>query len=296
MSMPRLSLVTTNFNYGRFLDATLRSVLEQNYPDLEFIVIDGGSTDDSVAVIQRYASQLAYWESTPDSGQAHALNKGLRRCTGDIVGFLNSDDLHLPDTLARVAEMFANPTTAWIGGPSEVVNAAGAFQNIAPVSPPADVVQWIAGMRFPQPSSFWRTELLRHHGCFEEHLYYCFDQEYWARLAVAGHRPLVAERPLSRERAHPAQKTATMPARYLHERLFIAHKFLNQLSPRDARRLRSIVRTHERTLLREPLYREEPHVSLRRLGNVLACHPDLLRDRQTWGLLKQALFSGRRPS
>ncbi|HVU25335.1 MAG TPA: glycosyltransferase family 2 protein [Opitutus sp.] len=292
MSLPKISLVTTNFNYGRFLEATLRSVLDQAYANLEYIVIDGGSTDDSVPIIKRYADRLAYWESLPDAGQAHALNKGLRRCTGEIVGFLNSDDLHRPDTLARVARLFASGDVTWIGGPSELLDAGGRLTGVSPMSPPSTTLQWINGLRFPQPSSFWRRRLVDELGLFEEHLYFCFDQEYWARLAVAGHRPVIAAQPLSRERAHPAQKTANPSSRYIHERLFIAHKFLNQLPAADAAALRHAIRSHERTLIRAPFYRTPPPPFFDVLGLVLR-HPDLLRDRLTWGLLKQTLFTRR---
>ncbi|QYM80484.1 glycosyltransferase [Horticoccus luteus] len=289
-ALPKISLVTTNYNYGHFLDATLRSVLDQNYPNLEYIVIDGGSTDNSVEIIRRYADRLSFWTSEGDAGQAHALNKGLRRCTGDIVGFLNSDDLHRPDTLANVAGLFADPDVAWIGGSSETLDVEGRPTGVTALSPPSTAVQWVAGLRFPQPSSFWRRRLTEELGSFEEHLYYCFDQEYWARFAVAGHRPVFSTAPLSRERFHPGQKTANPAPRYMHERLFIAHKFLNRLDPVAAAALRRIIRGHERTLLRDLFY-QTPPPSFSTFFRTLRHHPDLLRDRQTWGLLKQRLFT-----
>jgi len=289
-ALPKISLVTTNYNYGHFLEATIRSVLDQGYPNLEYIVIDGGSTDDSVRIIERYAPRLAHWESAADAGQAHALNKGLRRCTGDIVGFLNSDDLHLPNTLAQVARMFADDDVTWIGGPSEALDAVGRPTGLNRVSSPSATLRWVTGLWFPQPSSFWRRRLVDELGLFEEHLYFCFDQEYWARLAVAGHRPVIAPEPLSGERAHPGQKTANPSSRYVLERLFIAHKFLARLAPADAAALRRIIRRYERTLLRDPFY-QKPAPPLSTLFRTLLHHPDLLRDRQTWGLLKQTLLS-----
>src|SRR5271169_2586773 len=102
MELPSISIITPSYNQGRFLEATLRSVLEQGYARLEYLVIDGGSTDDSVDIIRRYEHRLAYWVSERDRGQVHAINKGLERSTGEIVAFLNSDDLYLPGALAAV--------------------------------------------------------------------------------------------------------------------------------------------------------------------------------------------------
>jgi glycosyltransferase involved in cell wall biosynthesis len=111
----RISLVTPNFNYGHFLEAALRSVLDQQYPHLEYIVMDGGSTDDSVAVIKRHGDKISHWESTPDEGMYSAIGAGLNRSSGQIMGWLNSDDMHLPWTLRAVAEIFeAFPEVEWI--------------------------------------------------------------------------------------------------------------------------------------------------------------------------------------
>lgn len=111
----RISLVTPNFNYAQFVEAALLSVLDQRYPDLEYIVIDGGSTDGSVDVIAGFEDRLAYWQSVPDSGQYAAINAGFQKATGDIMGWLNSDDMQLPWTLRAVSQIFATfPEVSWI--------------------------------------------------------------------------------------------------------------------------------------------------------------------------------------
>src|SRR4029077_16981552 len=105
---PKISIVTPSFNQGRFLEETILSVLNQNYPNLEYIVIDGGSTDETVEVIRRYEDRIPFWVSEKERGQVHAINKGLEKCTGDIFGFVNSDDVYLPGTFAAVAQYFEN--------------------------------------------------------------------------------------------------------------------------------------------------------------------------------------------
>src|SRR6266852_3950433 len=114
---PKLSIVTPSFNQGRFLEETIQSVLDQRYEPLEYIIIDGGSTDESLEVIRRYEKHLAYWISEKDRGQVDAINKGLKRTTGDIFAFINSDDVYLPGTFAAVAEYFENHSASeWVCG------------------------------------------------------------------------------------------------------------------------------------------------------------------------------------
>src|SRR5260370_41540231 len=105
---PKLSIVTPSFNQGKFIEETILSVLDQEYANLEYIIIDGGSTDETVKVIKRYEKHLAYWVSEKDRGQVHAINKGIAKTTGDVFGFLNSDDLYLPGTFAAVEQTFYN--------------------------------------------------------------------------------------------------------------------------------------------------------------------------------------------
>src|SRR5438094_8832498 len=113
----KISIVTHSFNQGQFIEETIRSVLDQNYPNLEYLVIDGGSTDQTIDIIRKYETQLSYWESEKDRGQVHAINKGLARATGDIFAYLDSDDLYVPGTFEVVGEYFEKrPETEWVCG------------------------------------------------------------------------------------------------------------------------------------------------------------------------------------
>ena len=130
MKLPKVSVITPCFNHAQFVDATMRSIHGQRYPNLEHIVIDGGSTDGSVAIIDSYRDRLAYWVSEPDDGQTDALIKGFDRATGDIYCWLNSDDLFEPNTLQEVAEYFAaNPEVQFVYGDSRWINATAWESN-----------------------------------------------------------------------------------------------------------------------------------------------------------------------
>lgn len=169
---PRISVITPNFNYGHSLERTIKSVLDQTYPNVEYIVMDGGSTDNSVDVIRRYQDRLAYWHSEKDAGQYDAINKGMMKATGDILAWLNSDDIYFPWTLSVVASVFrAFEEVDWITGMPTVLTASGAPVRVeqAPCFPRSLLACGLFGPskrarqpRLPvvqQEGTFWRREL-----------------------------------------------------------------------------------------------------------------------------------------
>lgn len=185
----KISIVTPNYNYAKTLEQTLASVLGQNYPKLEYIVIDGNSTDDSQSILQQYSNQLAYWYSQPDQGQYFAINQGFEQSTGEIMGWLNSDDIYLPWTLHVVAEIFAQfPEIEWIiGRPTQIQN--GVIRNVGALQPypqefiasglfRGDRLGWIQ-----QESVFWRRSLWEKAGPLRTDLKYAADFELWTRFA-----------------------------------------------------------------------------------------------------------------
>src|SRR5579859_2701917 len=127
----RITIVTPSLNQAAYLERTISSVLDQGYPELEYLVFDGGSTDGSVEILRRYADQIAYWESEQDRGQSHALNKGFERATGELVGWINSDDYYRPGAFAAAAEAFeANPEAEWVCGACRYLNADGSLNMV----------------------------------------------------------------------------------------------------------------------------------------------------------------------
>lgn len=184
--LPTVSVITPSFNQGRFIEQTIRSVLEQDYPNLEYIIIDGGSRDESVDVIRRYESQLAYWVSERDRGQAHAINKGLQRATGEVLCWLNSDDSFLPGVLRQVGETLAQ-------GSGNYAVAGHCLKVYQDERPPVllegkyvdrrRLLQFWKGYQMHQPAIFWRREVFETVGLLDESLHLIMDFDYWARIA-----------------------------------------------------------------------------------------------------------------
>jgi glycosyltransferase involved in cell wall biosynthesis len=238
--LPKISIITPSYNQGHFLAATIQSVLDQNYPRLEYIIVDGGSKDDSVKIIKGYEQQLAWWVSEPDRGQAHAINKGLVRATGEIIGYLNSDDLHTPDTLRTVAEHFAsNPKVKWLTGPCLFFGEGIASRLMQP-DPKPDLPSWLVTNRITQPGTFWRRKVMEDCGRFDETYRCCFDYEYWVRLISRGYRCVPLEQQLSSFRLHATSKTVAESNRFAKEDAKIRQCYLEQMSASDQSRYRAL--------------------------------------------------------
>lgn len=180
------SIVTVNYNMAPFLERAMRSVLEQSGVETEYIVIDGGSTDGSVDIIKNYADRLAYWVSEPDGGQSDALNKGLARCTGDIVAWLNADDYYEPGALLKVAEVFKNNEDIGVVlGGCRMFDVSGKENVIhaRDVSSHSLCRYWKSYFVPPQPSIFWRKEAMQKVGLMDTRLNYAMDLDFWLRMS-----------------------------------------------------------------------------------------------------------------
>jgi glycosyltransferase involved in cell wall biosynthesis len=227
MTAPRITIITPSFNQAPFLEQTIRSVLDQRYPNLQYGIVDGGSTDGSTQIIERYRHQLAFAIIEPDRGQTQAINKGLRRADGEIVAWLCSDDTLLPHALQRIADHFTrHPQSSWAAGACLLTTAAG--QPIRPDAPTGNFS--LAGVllrdgrhpfSLPQPGVFWRRNLHDHLGLLREDLHYCMDFEFWLRLLSAGHSPDILPHQLATYRLHDSSKTCAAPQGFMREHLAI---------------------------------------------------------------------------
>lgn len=225
-------MVTCSFQQGDFLDDAIRSVLEQRYPRLEYLVIDGGSTDDSVRIIKRHEHALAYWVSEPDRGQTHALLKGFARATGEIHGWLCSDDLLLPGALEAVAGFFrSHPEVMAAYGDALWIDGAG---NYLRAKKEIDFNRFVFlhdHNYIPQPSMFWRSSLYDAVGGLDPAFDLAMDADLWERfsgMTRIAHLP----RYLSCMRYYPLQKTRSRRAEGRGEDRTIRARSLHPLAMR----------------------------------------------------------------
>lgn len=182
---PKVTIVTPSYNQAHFLEETMRSVLEQDYPNIEYIVIDGGSTDGSAEIIQKYESQLAYWQSQKDKGQTDAINQGFARASGEILAWLNSDDILLPGAVtAAVRQLQAHPQVGMVYGDCLWINADGKKISYFPAAQ-TDLKKLRRGyVHIPQQASFFRADLWKKVGPLDDSFYFAMDYDLWTRLAA----------------------------------------------------------------------------------------------------------------
>lgn len=186
LDLPTISVITPSYNQGQFIEQTIRSVLLQSYPRLEYIVIDGGSTDGTLPIIRKYEPWLTYWISEPDRGQSHAINKGFARATGEVLCWLNSDDFYLPETLLTVGRTLAAATGnyALVGHCLKIpadgrapVRLDGYYESRR------RLLEFWKGYQMHQPAIFWRREVFAKVGGLDETLNLIMDFDYWARIS-----------------------------------------------------------------------------------------------------------------
>lgn len=233
-SLPRISIITPSLNQGEFIEQTILSVLNQGYPDLEYIIIDGGSSDGTLDILRKYEHQLS-WISEPDRGQSHAINKGLRIVTGEVVAYLNSDDLYQPGALLRVGEFFVrHPKAEWVTGKCHIINVDNVeirksitcYKNIWLKLKSYRVL--LVTDYISQPATFWRRCILDEVGYFDESLFYTLDYDY--SLRVGQYINLwVINSYLASFRIHSSSKTTFSAVNQFNSDLEVAKRYTSSI-------------------------------------------------------------------
>ena len=209
--LPRVSIVTPSYNQGQFIEETIRSVLLQGYPNLEYIVMDGGSSDESVEIIQKYAPWLTYWVSAPDKGQTDAINRGWQISSGQTVSWLNSDDVLAENSLKiAVTTLLDNPGTEFVHGNVGLIDADSKWLRIGygqPFSPEAALLRSSNVIR--QPGFLMKQTVLQRIGWLDPEMSFCMDFDYWSRMALHNVQTRYINQVLAYFRQHNLTKTST---------------------------------------------------------------------------------------
>jgi len=286
-----------SYNQAQFIEETIRSVLLQGYPDLEYIIIDGGSTDGSVDIIRKYERWLAYWVSKPDRGQTQAINKGWMKATGDILAYINSDDYYLEGTIATVVEGFRDHArTGMVYGTATIIDEAGKEVGVW-VARPFDLRIMLAEENIvPQPAAFFSRHALESVGYLDERWHMIMDYELCVRVGMRF--PVVCmPRTLAKFRIHSGSKTQTRSESTTRELIhFGATFFAKHISLQEIRALKraTLSRIHyERSLTYIMKGRQQACKALGPLRESLLLHPlfALGRPLQTAYIVKEVLLS-----
>lgn len=227
---PKISIVTPSYNQGIYLEETILSVLEQKYPNLEYILIDGGSTDNSVEIIKKYEKHLAYWISEKDNGQTHAINKGFSKSTGTIFNWLNSDDYLEKNALTAVAKAFSELDTEVVCGLQKTFFEDGSYPSRWEKTFVSGFPEILIKANMAQPCTFFRKKVLDNIFPLTNELHFCFDQEMWLKyLLLHGEKNIKGiDTLLVNFRVHENAKTRRHIVEQKNERASIFYSMLIQ--------------------------------------------------------------------
>ncbi len=230
MTSPKISIITPSYNQAQFIERTILSVLNQDYQNVEYIVMDGGSTDGTLEILQKYADRLT-WKSEKDNGQAEAINKGLKMATGDVVAYLNSDDTYDSGALTKVIDFFEqNPDKNWVYGKCKIID-----ENDREIRKPITAYKNLLLRKFSyskllsenfisQPATFWKREIHSQVGFFDESEHFCMDYEFWLRIGKNNPAGVIDDY-LANFRYYTSSKSGSVNKKQFQDELRIAKKY-----------------------------------------------------------------------
>lgn len=234
---PKISIITPSYNQGNYIEETILSVINQDYPNIEYIIIDGGSTDNTTEVIKKYADKIYYWVSEPDRGQPDAINKGLIKATGEIIAFINSDDYYEQGAFKFVAEQY-KAGNHWIIGSVRNFRIESGESDIVQQKTNGNLIDWlIRNNHNHQPGNFWSRHIFEQVGLMDETLQYSFDWDYWLRFIVHQFEPVVFnEKTLAHFRLHNESKTVKHWKKFNQEYIYLINKYKKGLPTAEIKR------------------------------------------------------------
>lgn len=249
MALPRISIVTPSLNQSKYISETIESILSQDYPDLEYVIVDGGSSDGTVEIIRRYESRLSYWISEPDTGQSDAIMKGFNRCSGELFAWVNSDDVLLPGYLQAVARCYIEDECP------DIVTA-----NVAYIDGQGRITRYVRMPRQSRffffrgvshssaPAIFFKSSLFRFVGGVNLNLHSCMDFDIWVRMMQKGARVAHIPRLLGAFRWHPGNKPLRYfesPTRRISERELVHTERIGKYSERKVLFWRKVYKLYQ---------------------------------------------------
>jgi glycosyltransferase involved in cell wall biosynthesis len=226
----KISIITPSYNQAKYIERTIKSILNQDYKDVEYIIIDGGSTDGTLDIIKNYQSRII-WVSEMDNGQSNAINKGLRLATGEIITFINSDDTYEPNSFKEVINFFENnPDKKWVYGKCRIIS-----ENDKEIRKPITFYKNLLLKNYSyskllsenfisQPATFWRKDIINEIGYLNENEYFCMDYEFWLRIGEK-YDPGVIDEYLANFRLHTMSKSGSNNKKQFQDELRLAKKF-----------------------------------------------------------------------
>jgi glycosyltransferase involved in cell wall biosynthesis len=293
---PKLTVVTPSYNQGQFIEETIRSIIGQRYPNLEFIVMDGGSTDQTVSVLEYYDEFITHWESEPDEGQTHAINKGIRKASGDWIAYLNSDDIYYPGALEAVGKAANQTEDRWVAGHTQVYGEDGNYNVKKATNEHIDSIsKWLTyGVHVPQHSSFVHRSVFDEYGLFNDQYQYAFDLEFYMRLASKGLKITIIDQILAGFRIHGDSKTQTSRIPFLNEQIAMLEAYRDGMSDQEYHSSKEqLFEMMADNLIYDVAlkYKSMPYrEAMDQLTRALTLVPDKFLSRHFWGAVKKVLF------